>query len=248
MAVLLFPIQLYADFSGYSDMAIGVGKLLGFDIQRNFNHPLLARNIAEYWRKWHISLTTWITDYVFMPLSIKFRDCGMMGVEMAVMINLVVIGLWHGANWTYAAFGLYHGVLFVPLVFMGSFGKNRKLKSNRVGLPYASDFAKMVFTYILVAIGLIIFKSNSLYECFDYMSACVSLKQGVCFSDHWILLCIALFTPLYCLQEWFMRLKEHPLQIMNEFGLVRRWSIYVLFFLAIYVFQGDKQEFIYFQF
>jgi D-alanyl-lipoteichoic acid acyltransferase DltB (MBOAT superfamily) len=123
IAALIYPLQLYADFDGYSNMAIGVGKLLGFDIARNFNHPFLARNMAEFWRRWHMSLTSWITDYVFMPLNIAFREIGNWGIAFAAIINLLVIGFWHGANWTYGFFGLYHGLLFIPLVFSGAFGK-----------------------------------------------------------------------------------------------------------------------------
>ena len=102
---LLYTMQIYTDFDGYSNMAIGVGKILGFNITRNFNHPLLARNIAEFWRNWHISLTSWITDYVFMPLNIAFRNLASWGVMLAVLINIVLIGLWHGANWTFGLFG-----------------------------------------------------------------------------------------------------------------------------------------------
>lgn len=95
-SVLLYPIQVYADFDGYSNMAIGVSKILGFRITRNFNHPFFARNMAEFWRKWHISLTGWITDYVFMPLNISFRYLDKFGMWLAVAINMVLIGLWHG--------------------------------------------------------------------------------------------------------------------------------------------------------
>ena len=136
IAALLYPIQLYADFDGYSNMAIGVGKLLGYRVNRNFNHPFLARNMAEFWRRWHMSLTGWITDYVFMPLNIAFRNIGNTGIILAAMINLTLIGLWHGANWTFGVFGFYHGLLFIPLIISGAFGKNKKLKENSHGLPF----------------------------------------------------------------------------------------------------------------
>ncbi|KAA6306840.1 Peptidoglycan O-acetyltransferase, partial [termite gut metagenome] len=112
LVAVLFAFQLYADFSGYSDMAIGVGKLLGFKITKNFNYPFFKTNIAEFWRGWHISLTSWLTDYVFMPLNIKFRSIGKWGTIVAIIITFVLVGLWHGANWTFAVFGLYHGLLY----------------------------------------------------------------------------------------------------------------------------------------
>src|SRR5690554_5687216 len=130
IAALAYPIQLYADFSGYSDMAIGVGKILGIRVAINFRYPFFARNVAKYWRSWHMSLTSWITDYVFMPLNVKFRKLGDLGLISAVIINMIIIGIWHGANWTFAVFGLYHGLLFVPLILSGSFGKRKKLKAN----------------------------------------------------------------------------------------------------------------------
>ena len=95
---ILYSFQLYTDFSGYSHMAIGVGKILGFRITKNFNNPYFSRNIAEFWRNWHISLTSWLTDYIFIPLNIKFRNLGNLGIILAIVINMVVVGLWHGAN------------------------------------------------------------------------------------------------------------------------------------------------------
>ena len=119
---LLYTFQMYTDFSGYSDMAIGVGKLFGYQsCEELLITPFFAHNVAEYWRRWHMSLTSWLTDYVFMPLNIRFRDWGLKGILLAVIINLMAVGMWHGANYTFALFGLYHGLLFIPLVMNGSF-------------------------------------------------------------------------------------------------------------------------------
>ena len=105
IAAVLYSFQLYADFSGYSDMAIGVGRILGIRSLENFRLPFFAVNITEYWKRWHITLTSWLTDYVFTPLNLKFRNLGMWGLNLAVMINLLAIGAWHGANWTFILFG-----------------------------------------------------------------------------------------------------------------------------------------------
>ena len=250
VAALLFPLQMYTDFAGYSDMAIGVAKVLGFRVERNFNHPYLARNVAEYWRRWHMSLTSWITDYVFMPLNIAMRDRGRIGTIIAVMINLIVIGLWHGANWTYALFGLYHGLLFIPLVFSGSFGRSRKLKPAAHGLPKGSDFLKMLGTYCLVAIGLLIFQAPSLSHFWAYLRALFrpSLLSIPSMGLPWFTY-VGLILLIAC--EWLCRDREHPLQFVHgpaASSRAVRWGIYYVLILCIFFFQGQSQQFIYFQF
>ena len=219
-AALLYYIQMYADFDGYSNMAIGVGKLLGIKITRNFNHPLLARNTAEYWRRWHISLTSWITDYIFMPLNIAFRNYGNQGICLACIINLVVIGLWHGANWTYAFFGLYHGFLFIPLVYSGIFGKNKKLKSHLYGLPKLGDFLKMAITFLLVSFGLVIFRAPSV-DCFVAYIGCLGDTSLITSPHLGLELPVYIFIVIFPFIEWMTKTKEHALQNLSKFRIVR---------------------------
>lgn len=250
-AALLYPIQLYADFDGYSNMAIGVGKLLGFKVNRNFNHPFLARNMAEYWRRWHMSLTGWITDYVFMPLNIAFRNIGNWGIVMAAMINLILIGLWHGANWTYGVFGFYHGLLFIPLILSGAFGKNKKLKANSNGLPFLKDLGKMLVTYCLVAIGLAIFHAENIAQAFGFLYAILSNGfEGPNIIDSYGKLYI-LFGLMLLVVEWIQRKEEHALQL-QAFRLFNnqwvRFAFYLFIILLIITFTGKSQAFIYFQF
>ena len=250
-AAILYPIQLYADFDGYSNMAIGVGKILGFNVTRNFNHPFLARNMAEFWRRWHMSLTSWITDYVFMPLNIAFREMGNWGISLAALINLLLIGLWHGANWTYGVFGLYHGLLFVPLVFSGAFGKKKKLKSGTFGLPLLKDFLKMLSTYGLVTIGLAVFRAPTISQACGYFEAMLTNGlSGNGFIDNYGML-YCLFGIVLLALEWVQRDKEHVLQLPQ--GLLfrqksLRWGLYLLLILLIITFTGHSQAFIYFQF
>ena len=257
IAALLYPLQMYADFDGYSNMAIGVSKVLGFDIARNFNHPFLARNPAEYWKRWHISLTSWITDYIFMPLNIVFRSLGVTGIILAAAINMVIIGLWHGANWTYMFFGLYYGILYIPLIINGAFAKSMKLRPTSLGLPKFSDFYKMVFTFVLVAIGLIIFRAPTISDSWHYLLSILSLHHGVhlgalgsmIISNIWIYI----FVVIILILEWTTREREHPLQFTSK-GLFRyrlmRWGIYFLLCLLLFFFSdpGANQDFIYFQF
>ena len=250
-ATLLYPIQLYADFDGYSNMAIGVGKLLGFKVARNFNHPFLARNMAEFWRRWHMSLTGWITDYVFMPLNLAFRNIGNWGICLAAMINLVLIGLWHGANWTYGVFGFYHGLLFIPLVLSGAFGKNKKLKANDHGLPFLKDFGKMVLTYCLWAFSLIFFRATDISQAFSYLdSMIVNGFAGPNIIDSYGKLYI-LFGLILLMVEWIQRKEEHALRLQNFPLFSRQWVrfvFYLFIILFIITFTGKSQAFIYFQF
>ena len=211
-AALLSPAQVYADFDGYSNMAIGVGKVLGFNITKNFNHPLLARNVAEYWNRWHISLTTWITDYVFTPLCLKFRDYANIGIMLAITANLVIIGLWHGANWTYAVFGVYHSLLFIPLILSGSFGKNKKLKEGKWGLPHFKDLVLMVVTYMLISFGHIIFFAMNVSASIQYIKMIITGTWGIeCLASGSVILSGVLSVALFIL-EWRYREKEFVLQ------------------------------------
>lgn len=246
---------MYADFDGYSNMAIGVSKILGIKVARNFNHPLLARNVAEYWRRWHMSLTSWITDYIFMPLNILFRNIGKWGTIFAAIINLIVIGLWHGANWTYGLFGLYHGLLFIPLVLSGTFGKNKKIKENKNKLPFIEDFLKMVLTYILVAIGLVIFRADSIQSLCGFTRAFfdnsfLPFNLSHCISSWSSFFLTLVLTFMIVILDWTSRKSEYALYtpsfINNRCGKI-------LFFAILFIFINltaniTPSQFIYFQF
>ena len=251
LVALLYPIQMYADFDGYSNMAIGVGKILGINIAKNFNHPFLARNIAEYWRNWHISLTGWLTDYVFSPLNIAFRNYGNWGVIHAVILNFVIVGLWHGANWTFALFGLYHGLLFVPIILSGSFGKKKKLQPNNYGLPKWDDLMKMMGTYCLVAIGHIIFRADSVKDAFLFSKGILSASiVNIPFlggSSVYIGLLLAICMVF---AEWRYRNKDYPIQQDTDYPgfLYLKISDFIIVTLIILFGNIDSKQFIYFQF
>ena len=250
MAAILYSFQMYADFSGYSDMAIGVGRLMGFKITKNFNYPFFALNIADYWRRWHMSLTSWLTDYVFMPLNIKFRDWGNWGMILAIIINMVLVGLWHGANWTFAAFGLYHGLLFVPLILSGSFMKKPKLQINRLGLPVAKDFGRMVLTFTLVSIGLILFRAPSISDAWD---AGCTICSSTLFDAPYMLLAqdmafMAIGIVVMMGMEWLQRSQDHGLVLEHMKSRVWRYAIYIVL-IAMMLWKSDPGDaFIYFQF
>lgn len=250
LAAILYSFQMYADFSGYSDMAIGVGKLIGFKIADNFKTPFFALNIADYWRRWHITLTSWLTDYVFMPLNIKFRDWDNWGMILAIIINMVLVGLWHGANWTFAVFGLYHGVLFVPLILSGAFMKKSKLQTNRLGLPVVRDCGRMLLTFMLVTIGLILFRAPSISAAWD--AGCTICSRRL-FAAPYLLFAqdmafIAIGIIVMMGVEWLQRNENHGLVIDRMNSRALRYVIYIVLITMI-LWKGDSGDaFIYFQF
>jgi len=253
ITAILYSFQLYTDFSGYSHMAIGVGKTLGFHIAKNFNYPYFSRNIAEFWRNWHMSLTSWLTDYIFMPLNIKFRNLGNLGITLAIVINMVVVGMWHGANWTFAIFGLYNGLLFIPLILSGSFFKKKKLKTNKYGLPTITDFSKMVGTFLLVTIGLIIFRAENISQFWQYIGGLFDSslflfgsfgKSSISSAILPIFFTLGLFTL-----EWIYKDSEYPLARLGaKWKRPIRYAMYYTFIIVILWLGGKGQQFIYFQF
>ena len=251
MAALLFSFQMYTDFSGYSDMAIGTGKLLGFKVTRNFNYPFFATNVAEYWRRWHMSLTSWLTDYVFMPLNVRFRDWGKFGMILAIVINMVLVGLWHGANWTFGAFGLYHGLLFVPLILSGAFTRKHKLKPGRFGRPKPSDFGGMVLTFLLVTIGLVIFKAESIGQAWQYlcgMAHLETLKGFYLFFLHPDFRTKTVLIIVLMAVEWFNRTVEFPLVPLKGYRWPVRYAIYLALTVLLIMLWGKNLTFLYIDF
>lgn len=250
MAAIMYLFQLYADFSGYSDMAIGIGKLFGIQVAENFKFPLFAVNISDFWRRWHISLTSWLTDYVFMPLNFAFRKYGKFGIIMAIIINFVLVGFWHGADWKYGLYGLYHGLLFVPLILTGDFQKKQNIHINKLGLPVWKDLFRIFLTMILVCIGLIIFRADSVSLFGTYLGGMAQFGTIRALYRLFIDPRICIFTwmtVVMLIVEWINRNKRHGLDLMlNSHAL--KFTIYTAIAFAIFVFSGEAEEFVYFQF
>lgn len=248
LAAFLYAFELYADFSGYSDMAIGVGKWLGLKITDNFKTPFFALNIADFWRRWHISLTKWMTDYVYTPLSFIVRGWKQWGTIAAIIVNFILVGFWHGANWIYGVYGLYHGLLFIPLILSGAFFRKTQIQTYaHCNLPILKDLGRMLLTFVLVVFSFLIFRSDSLTLFGEYL-------RGMC--DASIVTMPAMLTGLkrtvlFCavmlIVEWFTRDKSHPFEISNV-PMWLRVPIYYVLIICILEFAGDAQSFIYFQF
>ena len=253
ISAILYTIQIYADFSGYSDMAIGFASLLGFKITKNFDFPFFAQNIADFWRKWHISLTSWLTEYVFTPLSIYFRDLGNFGLIFAIVINFTLIGIWHGANWTYIFFGFLHGLYYIPLILKGTLNKKKKLSNSNI--PTLNEIFNILKTFALVVFTFIIFKSSSITEAIHFYSSIFSksLLQLPKFTGVSMIYfaSVLLYIVFLFVMEWNARRKEHALE---NFGITLskpiRWSVYSGLILIVYYFSSivSNQDFIYFQF
>lgn len=249
-SAILFSIQIYADFSGYSHIAIGLGKILGFRIAKNFNYPYFSRNISEFWRNWHITLTSWLTDYVFIPLNIKFRNFGNFGIILAIIINMSIIGLWHGASWTYLIFGLFHGFLFIPLILNKSIFSKKKLKVNRFGLPIISDLLKILLTFMLVTFSLIIFKADSLEQAYTYFYKIVNVSIFSFPHGFGIVKIPMFFSVVLFSLEWLSRKIEYPLYSMElKTSRIFRYLVYFALILIIFYFGNfGANQFIYFKF
>ena len=261
LAAILFTFQIYGDFSGYSDIAIGTAKLFGIKLMRNFNNPYFSRDIAEFWRRWHISLTTWFRDYVYIPLGgsrpevpahIQNPD---RYKKWIIVRNTFVIfllsGFWHGANWTFIAWGAYHALLFLPLILLG---QNRKY-TNQVAegrlLPTWKECGKILLTFMLVVIGWIIFRAETITQAWEYI--CGMLQFGTLrasyrfFIQHGIRT-ITWLCVLMLLIEWLQRNKQHGLEI-SHLKPVYRGIIFILIFeLIIFFLPATPSQFIYFQF
>ena len=185
-----------------------------------------------------------------MPLNIAFRNFTNWGVLLAVTINIVLIGLWHGANWTFGLFGLYHAMLYVPLVLYGSFGKNKKIRPNIFGLPKLKDFGKMVLNFVFVSLGFVIFHADSVTDAFRFYRGILSTSL-LSIPNLPIEKGIPLFILIVLVLEWTTRKCEHPLQLPND-GIYKytavRYIIYAGIATLLFLFAGEVETFIYFQF
>lgn len=248
VASMMFFVQMYADFCGYSHMAIGVSQMLGLRVTENFNRPFFAKNVAEYWRRWHISLTTWITDYIFMPLNIKFRDMGMLGVYMATIINLVVIGAWHGANWTYVIFGLYHGLL---LVFVTANDKRRKKLEKRYSLKNKEWYiwTRRGLTFVLCSFGCLLFRANNI-EDVGIMLSKINDGFGMIYHEEVLsIVTFGLLSVLIMLYHEYNREYNRNIGFLHSKNLkvrIASASFLIIFILLTGSLNGG--DFIYFQF
>lgn len=244
----LFTFQIYGDFSGYSDIAIGTARLFGISLRRNFHYPYFSRDIAEFWRRWHISLNTWFRDYIYIPLG--GSRCSKAKVVRNTMIIFLLSGLWHGANWTFVFWGAYHGLLFLPLILLGKNRRNMEVVANGCCTPSVRELFSMVGTFILVVVGWIIFRAENIADAFRYIWRCVSLAAGEnVLAGHTIVMAYTiLMIAFMMLIDWTQRHRSFGLEIVAGCPLAIRWGMYLALCFLILFFVGQPAQFIYFQF
>lgn len=249
MAAVLFTFQIYGDFSGYSDIAIGTAKLFGIKLMRNFNNPYFSRDIAEFWRRWHISLTTWFRDYVYIPLG--GSRVGKWKIVRNTFIIFLVSGIWHGANWTFLAWGAYHAVLFLPLILLG---KNRKYTGQVAEgrwLPTWREALQMLLTFALVVIGWIIFRAETIGQAWEIIKtiSSPSLLSVPMLTTRFFYMPLFANLLILILVEWVNRNRQHPMEISYRHSNIAKYAIYIVLILLIIFFTPPTPSpFIYFQF
>lgn len=245
IGALLFTFQIYGDFSGYSDIALGTARLFGFELLRNFAYPYFSRDIAEFWRRWHISLSSWFKDYLYIPLG------GSRGGKWISLRNtfiiFVVSGFWHGANWTFVAWGALNAIYFVPLLLSGKNRSNIDIVAKDSALPSLREAGAIAVTFALTVFAWIFFRAQDMSHAWQYIG---SMFQSSLFSKpqvfpSLVFLLISIFVAI----EWMGRREDFALR---SFGLrwprVVRWAFYYALVVCIFVLSGKEQEFIYFQF
>ncbi|MEZ5194840.1 MAG: MBOAT family O-acyltransferase [Bacteroidales bacterium] len=244
LGAFLFAFQIYGDFSGYSDIAIGTARLFGFDLMRNFAYPYFSRDIAEFWRRWHISLSTWFRDYVYIPLGGSKGDT--LFKIRNVLIIFVVSGFWHGANWTFVIWGLLNGLYFLPLMLFNLNRSNMGITAQGKWLPSLKETGQMLITFFITLIAWIFFRSDNVGQAFHYISEMFSVSLFTLPE-----LKKLYFVPvvlIFILIEWVSREKQHALEISN-LPVYVRWPVYLVFgFVVLLSFNNNPNSFIYFQF
>ena len=237
-----FAFQIYCDFSGYSDIAIGCSRLFGIKLMRNFAYPYFSRDIAEFWRRWHISLSTWFRDYLYIPMG------GSRGTRWEAFRNVLVMfllsGIWHGANWTFLMWGCFNAMLFLPLMLLK---RNRKYVCDIGGgrfFPTLVECAQMSMTFFLVIIGWVFFRAPDVCVAFRYLHRMFGVSLFTL--PHQYLSAIPAITFLIVV-EWLQRHKQHGLSI-EQFPSWLRWCIYIILSIICLSYFRQEAEFIYFQF
>ena len=243
---ILFSFQIYCDFSGYSDIAIGCARLFGINLSRNFNIPYLSRSLPEFWRRWHITLMSWFRDYVYFPMG-GSRN-GLFRTVFNTFVVFFISGLWHGANWSFVIWGLFHATFISLYRFLPSRGKFEHNVGHKRLLPSAKDLAMIAFTFLLVTVGWILFRAPNITKAIDFMRNMCD-RSILCFDNiigKWpLLMCMGLMVA-----EWIQRDKQHVLQLSGKYFAKRwvRWVLYVLIAMYTLLWHESHQVFIYFQF
>lgn len=250
LGALFFTFQIYCDFSGYSDIALGVARLFGVELLRNFAFPYFSRDIAEFWRRWHISLTTWFRDYLYIPLG-GSRGGTWMKVRNTFIIFLVS-GFWHGANWTFIVWGLLNAIYFLPLLLAEKNRANIEIVAQGRFFPSFREFTGIIVTFSLTVLAWIFFRAESIGHAFTYIGGIFnkSLLTMPNFRGLQAAMVTLILVAGFMLVEWLGRDQQYALaKLGSKFSRPVRWVMYsvIIFFIGMYM-QTEETPFIYFQF
>lgn len=249
LGALFFTFQIYGDFSGYSDIAIGTSRLFGFDLMQNFNFPYFSRDIAEFWRRWHISLSTWFRDYLYIPLG-GSRGGTSMKVRNTFII-FIVSGFWHGANWTFIVWGALNAIYFLPLLLTNNNRNNLETVAQGKFIPSLKEVAFMLLTFGLTVFAWIFFRAENIGHAISYISEILSpsLFSTPKFVDMNNALITIILVGVFVLIEWIGREGQFAISNLGlKWKRPIRYAMYYAIVFLIFYFGGHEQQFIYFQF
>lgn len=249
LGALFFTFQIYGDFSGYSDIALGTARLFGIELLKNFSFPYFSRDIAEFWRRWHISLSTWFRDYLYIPLG-GSRGGTWMKVRNTFII-FIVSGFWHGANWTFIMWGFLNALFIMPSILFNTNRKNLDVVAEGRVLPSINEGLSMLLTFSLTVFAWIFFRADSVGHAFSYIAGIFSNSlfsipqfSGMRDAETLIILIV-----LFMIIEWLGRERAYAIASLGDkWPRFVRWSFYYILIITIFEFTGNEQTFIYFQF
>ncbi|MFH0735507.1 MAG: MBOAT family O-acyltransferase [bacterium] len=249
LGALFFTFQIYSDFSGYSDIAIGTSRLFGFNIMQNFNFPYFSRDIAEFWRRWHISLSTWFRDYLYIPLGgskgglwLKIRN---------TLIIFIVSGFWHGANWTFIIWGALNALFFLPLLLSNKNRKNLDIVAKGKLFPNLKELLLMLGTFALTVFAWIFFRANNVGHAISYITRIFSssIFEIPNFDGMRMGLTTIMLVVIFVIIEWNGRESKYAIeQLGQKWKRPLRYAMYYIIIISIFWYAGKEQQFIYFQF
>ncbi len=238
LGAVYFSFQIYGDFSGYSDIAIGTAKLFGFELLTNFRFPFASKSTSEFWRRWHISLSTWFNDYIFNPTVIALRAWDKLAVITGIMLTFFLSGFWHGAGWKFIVFGIVYGIS----ISYEFYTKKLRKKIFKLLPLWLNNGISLVLTFLYVSLAFIIFRSPTLADAFGYIGSMThhlfqmpQLRQP-----------LAIYILPFIAIDWYLRKDERDLKVPRN--KVLRYMVYCFMFLAIVYYSSDNASFIYFQF
>lgn len=245
IGAVFFTFQIYGDFSGYSDIALGTSKLFGIDLLKNFAYPYFSRDIAEFWRRWHISLSSWFRDYLYIPLG---GSKGSLWMKVRnTFIIFIVSGFWHGANWTFIAWGFLNALYIMPSIIFGTNRNNVDIVAKGKVFPSLLEVFQMGFTFLLTVIAWVFFRAENISKAISYIKGLFSrsLLTMPDYRPKFLLFSIIFFMVI----EWLGREHNFALEYFNpRVNKAMRWLFYYILIVTIYGLAGTKQQFIYFQF